>query len=410
MRESNGEKKGRIFKQILFDVYLPSLFVFASRSLVVPLIPLYAMELGANKAMASLITGVTIVSQLLIDLPVGFLVGKIGEKLSMKLSIIAFFFAMLLSGFIRNLWVLSITLFVSGFAISLWLVSIMSYIRLYSRTGTRGRFLSGLGGIMRLGRIISPAVAGYIAERFGYFYLFFISSTLFLIALVSLTFLSKGYGKGVNSVEKERKEKTFNLRVVREVVIESRGVLFTTGLTMMILGLIRNAYQIAIPILGKSVGLSISAIGGIMGLVSAGGLIAVVPAGFVMDKLGRKWSLGICMTTISLGLGFMVLFKSVEGFVILAVLMGLGNGMGSGINMTMGSDVAKGRNVGAFLGLWRFISDSGRVGAPLVIGFLTGIFSFGIGILVISIIGVLGVIFMLFNVNETLDKSYTGEV
>ncbi len=422
MQEEKNGNSTSVFKRILFGVYIPSLFVFSSRSLIIPLIPLYAMELGANKATASLITGVTLVSRLLIDLPVGFLVGRIGEKFSMKLSLVSFIFAALLSGFVRNLWFLSLTLFISGFATSLWLVSVMSYIRHHSKTNTRGRFLSGVGGIMRLGRIVSPVVAGYIAERFGYFYLFFISSGLFFVAFVQLLFFS---GKHEGEIFRVRggnettdsgdsggvgEGKVFNLAALKTVIGESKGILLTTGVTMMVLGLIRNAYQIALPILGKSVGLSISAIGSIMGLLSAGGLLMVIPAGFVMDKLGRKWSLGICMASISLGLGFILLFKSVDGFIIVALLMGLGNGMGSGINMTMGSDVAKGKNVGAFLGLWRFISDAGRISAPLLIGSLTSIFSFGIGILVISVIGIVGLVFMIFNVNETLDRSYTEEV
>ncbi len=420
---NSREDNSRVLKRILLAIYVPSFFVFASRSLIMPLVPLYAMQLGANKATASLITGVTIISQLLIDLPVGFLVGKIGERLSMKLSLVTFIFAVLISGFVRNLWFLSVTLFISGFAISLWLVSIMSYIRHHAQTNTRGRFLSGVGGIMRLGRIVSPVVAGYIAEKFGFFYLFFISGALFCVALFLIIFFPRRYeelsgnegkafkpGDRDSNTHKDTEEKLFNLRVLISVVKDNRETLLTTGVTMIILGLIRNAYQIVLPILGKSVGLSISSIGSIMGLLSAGGLLMVIPAGFVMDKLGRKWSLGICMTAISLGLGFMLVFKSVEGFVVLAVLMGLGNGMGSGINMTMGSDIAGGKNTGAFLGVWRFVSDTGRISAPLLIGLLTGIFSFGTGILVISIVGIAGVIFMLFNVNETLDKSYSEEV
>ncbi len=399
-------KGNSAFKIITFGVYLPSFFVFASRSLFIPLIPLYAMELGASEAAASLIMGLSTISQLLIDFPSGYLMEKIGEKLSMQLSVVLYIVAVLISGIFHNLLFLALTLFLQGFATSMWLISVMSYIRKHSAVSNRGRFLSGVGGIMRLGRIISPVVAGYIAESFGYFYLFFISATFFSVAL-GLTFIVP-YTR-IRTVKKEvngdtcSKEK-FGFRTLITVIRDSKDVLLSTGVTMLVLGMIRNSYQIVLPIFGKSVGLSMSYIGSIMGLLSAGGLLMVIPAGFVMDKLGRKWSLGICMVAISLGMGLMPIFNSVTGYIVLAALVGIGNGMGSGINMTIGSDVARGKNIGAFLGLWRLLSDTGRMSAPLLLGLFTGIFSFGLSMIGVSIIGLAGALFMFFNMHETLDK------
>ena len=47
-------------------------------------------------------------------------------------------------------------------------------------------------------------------------------------------------------------------------------------------------------------------------------------------------------------------------------LIGFGNGLGSGTMLTLGADLAppKGEGMGAFLGLWRLIGDTGHTSAP----------------------------------------------
>ena len=49
------------------------------------------------------------------------------------------------------------------------------------------------------------------------------------------------------------------------------------------------------------------------------------------------------------------------------LLIGFGNGLGAGINMTLGSDFSPRGRRAEFLGAWRLSSDAGSVGGPLLI-------------------------------------------
>ena len=77
------------------------------------------------------------------------------------------------------------------------------------------------------------------------------------------------------------------------------------------------------------------------------------PAGLVSDRRGRKWSAVSCLVILSLGMAMVPLTHTLGSFILVGLLVGLGNGMGSGIIMTLGADFAGDSEPGVFLGVWR---------------------------------------------------------
>jgi MFS family permease len=58
---------------------------------------------------------------------------------------------------------------------------------------------------------------------------------------------------------------------------------------------------------------------------------------------------------------------------LVAMLMGLGNGIGSGIVMTLSADVSPEIGRPTFLGLWRELSDTGQGLGPLILSGVTAV-------------------------------------
>ena len=89
---------------------------------------------------------------------------------------------------------------------------------------------------------------------------------------------------------------------------------------------------------------------------------------------------------------------------IKTMIAGVGNGLGSGINMTLGADFAPPNQRGEFLGVWRLLSDTGSLLGPMAVGTiasaatLSGAFYFAAGV------GGLGVIVFAVFVQETLQR------
>jgi hypothetical protein len=77
-------------------------------------------------------------------------------------------------------------------------------------------------------------------------------------------------------------------------------------------------------------------------------------------------------------------------FALVAALMGLGNGMSSGLVMVLGADASPGSGRAAFLGVWRLCADLGNGGGPLLLGGVAAVAGLASGIWVVGAAGLLG--------------------
>ena len=92
------------------------------------------------------------------------------------------------------------------------------------------------------------------------------------------------------------------------------------------------------------------------------------------------------------------------GLLFAAVLIGFGNGLGSGTMMTLGADLSPDGSRGEFLGVWRLIGDIGFTGGPLVVGTVADILVLNSAIWVIAGSGMVAASIFLFFVPETLKR------
>jgi hypothetical protein len=75
--------------------------------------------------------------------------------------------------------------------------------------------------------------------------------------------------------------------------------------------------------------------------------------------------------------------------------MSLANGIGSGILMTLGADLADRADPAPFLGAWRFTGDAGSAAAPLLISGLTAVVSISLASGVMGVLGLVGAAILL---------------
>jgi MFS family permease len=72
--------------------------------------------------------------------------------------------------------------------------------------------------------------------------------------------------------------------------------------------------------------------------------------------------------------------------------------------MTLGSDFAPEGNRGEFLGVWRLLSDTGSLLGPMAVGGIASVATLAGAFFFAASIGGLGVLIVVFLVDETLQK------
>ncbi len=398
MEEPSANVRIRSF---IFSFYVPSFLMAAGLGMIAPIAPLLAQELGGSLAVTGFIVGLKGIAIMIFDLPAGFLVSRFGRKKIMAITAGVTFAAAVFAGLNRSLVALGIFNFFMGFVHSFWMLSRLSYIRQVVPARKRGRILSLMGGIMRVGTFLGPIAGGFLGKHWGLQSPFFFQAVLAAIAAGFLV-------RFVKPIASEPMNDSPFITQIGQVFKRHSRVFLTAGSAMIALGVIRSSRSILVPLWGQAIGLDVAAIGLIMGLSSAIDMTLFYPVGIIMDHQGRKWAALPCMLILSLSLSLMPLTGGFAGLLAVSLLAGLGNGMGSGINMTLGSDLAPRNGIGEFLGVWRLIGDVGTAAGPLLVGFIAQAVALGPAPLVVAGTGIVGALIMLFKVPETLPLKKVG--
>jgi len=127
------------------------------------------------------------------------------------------------------------------------------------------------------------------------------------------------------------------------------------------------------------------------------------PGGFIMDRLGRRWVTLPAICTMSIGLLVLPLTHHVATIALVAALLGLGNGVSSGIIVTLGADASPVRGRAQFLAGWRLFADSGNALGPLVVSGVAALAGLPVSALTVGGIGLLGTWWLARHVPRTVE-------
>jgi MFS family permease len=154
----------------------------------------------------------------------------------------------------------------------------------------------------------------------------------------------------------------------------------------MLVSAVRATRQAVIPLWADHLALAPSVAALIYGLAGGVELLVFYPAGKVMDQKGRRWVAVPSMLIMGLPLLLMPFTHSATTLLLAAAVIGFGNGIGSGMVMTLGADHSPRLGRAHFLGVWRLMTDIGASCGPALLSFLAATLSLGAGIAVTGLI------------------------
>jgi MFS family permease len=399
IEELGGARPERFkLSSLTFTVYLPTILFSIGQGAVIPIIPLFARELGSSLAAAAFVVSMRGLGQLVFDIPAGVAVSRWGDKGAMVAGTALIGLVAVGAALSPTPLVLAVLVFVMGGGWAFWQVARLAYVSEQVPLAQRGRAISMTGGMNRVGNFIGPVVGGALGTAFGLEAAFIAQAVLGLAASATM-FIVVAESEGSERLEMQG----IGGRLAKTVV-DNRGIFAAAGFPMMALGLLRQARQVFLPLWGDEIGLSVAQIGIVTSMSFFIDAAVFYPIGSVMDRFGRKWAAVPCLATLALGLVLLPLTSGFTTFMGIAFLTGVGNGFGAGINMTLGADFAPDVGRGEFLGVWRLLADIGQAGGPAVISVITGVSSLAAASVVSGCIGFAGAGILLAFMPETLRR------
>ena len=262
-----------------------------------------------------------------------------------------------------NPWcLLAVAITVTGVADAVFGLARHAYLTEAIPIPLRARALSTLGGTFRIGLFVGPFIAAVIVTRWSIGAAYAFAAIMSIAAAILTAFLPD-----VTRAVAQRQLGQSATPIRRLGAGEHRHILLTLGVGILVISAARATRQSIVPLWAESIGVDAATTAVIFGISAGVDMLLFYPGGAIMDRFGRVYV--AVPTMIVLGLGFMLLplTTGATSVGLVAALMGLGNGISSGIVLTLGADASPPQDRAQFLGGWRVCSDLGNAAGPLVI-------------------------------------------
>lgn len=367
------------------SVYLPAMVFEIGNGAVAPVVAITALDLGASAGTAGLLVALLGIGQLVGDVPAGALAARLGDRRAMVAAGGVAMLAMLGCALTTSLPLFGLCLFAMGMCTATFYLARQSYLTEVAPLHLRARALSMLGGAHRIGLFIGPfvgAAAISLTSVRAAYAIAVVTAGLAAALLLVIPDIERTGGTAAQPSESGAAGLGATVRTYRRLLL-------TLGLAVLAIGAARAARQVVLPLWAVHIGLSPEVTSLVFGVASAVDMALFYPSGKVMDRHGRLAVAVPSMLVLGASMAVLPLTGGLVGLTLVAMVMSFGNGIGSGIVMTLGADVAPPDNRRRFLSMWRLMSDTGNALGPVVVSVVAGLWALAAGIVAVGGVGIL---------------------
>lgn len=372
-------------RRIALSAFGPSLLFGLGEGAIFPVIPLSARNLGGSVAMAALIVTLIGIGSLISNIPASLITMHRGERWAIVAAAVWCAIAMALCAWTSHLGVFALGSFMIGMSQAVFSLARQSYLTDVVPAEYRARAMSTLGGAMRVGLFIGPFAAAASIHRYGLAGAYAVGIVALAVAAIVAARMPDLEANADEAVPVGAAAVS-PAPTLRSILRDHHRLFITLGIGVMLVSAVRATRQAVIPLWADHLGLEPSVASLIYGLAGGVEMLVFYPAGKVMDRRGRRWVAVPSMIIMGVPLLLMPFTHGASALLLAAAVVGFGNGIGSGMVMTLGADHSPRQGRAHFLGVWRLMSDIGSSCGPALLSFLAATLSLGAGIGVTGLI------------------------
>lgn len=396
---------------------LPALFYATGVGAILPVVPLVVSRLAEPiysdgstvLAVAGLATSLLMIGELVGYLPSGWIVSRLGERASMIGASCLSIVGVLVCLAATSPWLVACGVFLIGLATAVFGLARHAFITTYVPIAYRARVLATVGGLFRFGMFAGPFLTAGVLLFASLESAFWIHVVMCLASLLVLLFArdpeqvarrarllpaeTAGTDSPSPSATGPSPATPPSLGLFRTIAAR-RGVLLRLGGGAAVISALRAGRIVILPLWAVSIGLDDVTTAIIVGVAGGVDFALFYVGGWLIDRYGRLWNalpstLGLAVALAALAFTH-DLPHATTWFVALAMVMSIANGLGTGILLTMGADLADPHDPAPFLGAWRFTGGLGNAAAPVAIAALTAIVSLPVAVGALGVLGIFG--------------------
>lgn len=375
-------------RSMIPSMFLPAMVFEIGNGAVAPVIAITALDLGASAGTAGFLVALLGIGQLVGDVPAAALAARLGDRHAMVVAGGVSMAAMAGCLLTPLLPLFGVCLFVIGMCSATFYLARQSYLTEVAPLDLRARALSMLGGAHRIGLFIGPflgaAVISLVSLRAAYGVAIVSAGLAALLLLVIPDIEPTGARARVGRAASGHHAHGF-----ASTLRAHRRLLLTLGVAVLAIGAARAARQVVLPLWAVHIGLSPEVTSLVFGVAGAVDMALFYPSGKIMDRYGRLAVAVPSMLVLGAAMAVLPLTGGLVALTAVAMVMSFGNGMGSGIVMTLGADVAPPDNRLRFLSMWRLMSDTGNALGPVVVSVIASVWALAAGIVAVGGVGLL---------------------
>ena len=389
------------------QIYAPSTVYAVGLGAMTPALAVAALALGLDAARAAAVVLLVGLGSLVANGPASALAARAGERVTMVVS------AVLGTAGAGLAWATTagvssgpsaagvaepgrLALFLAavlavGMAGAGFNLARQAYLAVAVPATHRARAMSTLGGTVRIGTFLGPFLGAAAQAPLGLDGAFAAAAAAMAVGALLCLRIRDLPVPASDPVAGEEPGPAGRPRL-RDVARARRGALLTAGFGVVAVSAARAARNAVIPLWATHLGLDAATASLVFGLAGAADLLLFYPSGRLMDRFGRRAVAVPCLTLLGAGFLAISLTREPTAFAAAAVLLGIGNGFGAGIVMTLGADHSPPNARAQFLGLWRSMSDAGMLAGPLLLSGVTAAAGLAVGVGSLAVVCGLGAV------------------
>ena len=385
-----------MLRSLALPVYLPAFFINGGTAMLVPLLPLYLADVGLSDSTLGLVIGAAGLGGMVSQIPWGRLIDRTSENVVLVLAVLMIAASVAVFGVIGSAIALGALRFVGGAGQSGWILSRQTFLTHATDAPTRGKAMALFGGTSRTAFLVGPVVAGIVAEVAGFATAFLLSAVVTGIGVLPLLLWRQTVQREVAVASAPSKRPSLRPHL-RSLVLAGTGQILVIA--------VRPGRFVVLPLVGDSVGLSESEVGFLIGLSGLADLVLFPVSGFLMDRFGRLFAIVPAFSLMGVGLFMLAASDTGTSVTLAAIVIGIGNGLGSGTMLTLSADLAPLTAPSGFLAALGTIRDVGKIAGPVVVGVVTDSASLPVSAVVLGTTSLLAAAVIVFGIGETLHRS-----